>query len=405
MPRDLDFFWFLPSAGDGSYLGSDELRRPADFGYMREIASAADRLGFGGVLLPTGHGCFDGWTLASALAPLTERLKFLVALRPGIQSPALAARQAAALDQISNGRLLLNVVTGGNPTELAYDGLFLGHDERYEQTDEFLRLWRQIMRGDPIDFQGKHLSAKGGTPLVFPPVQTPYPPIYFGGSSQAGAEVAAEHADMYLTWGEPQAQVSEKFTEVRAAAAKRGRKVRFGIRLHLIVRETEKEAWAAADRLISRLTPDIIAAAQARIAKRVEQSEGQRRMVALHRGKQENLESVPISGPVSGWFEKAQRPPWLAIRQRLPRAFANIRIWASIPSLRQAIRISKRLTASPNCCSRPWVWAVTRRRLQWTGPSHAQQAKVPPQRHTVAIKCDFEKSHYRARAATISLVI
>jgi alkanesulfonate monooxygenase len=293
MARDLDFFWFLPSAGDGSYLGSDELRRPADFGYMREIASAADRLGFGGVLLPTGHGCLDGWTLASALAPLTERLKFLVALRPGIQSPALAARQAAALDQISNGRLLLNVVTGGNPTELAYDGLYLGHDERYEQTDEFLMLWRQIMRGDPIDFEGRHLSAKGGTPLVFPTVQTPYPPIYFGGSSQAGVAVAAEHADMYLTWGEPPAQVAEKFAEVRAAAAKTGRNIRFGIRLHLIVRETEKEAWAAADRLISRLTPDIIAAAQARIAKRVEQSEGQRRMVALHGGKQENLEISP----------------------------------------------------------------------------------------------------------------
>jgi alkanesulfonate monooxygenase len=289
----LDFLWFLPSAGDGSYLGSDELRRPADFGYMREIASAADRLGYGGVLLPTGHGCFDGWTLASALAPLTERLKFLVALRPGIQSPALAARQAASLDQISNGRLLLNVVTGGNPTELAYDGLFLNHDERYKQTDEFLTLWRQIMRGDPIDFNGRHLSAKGGTPLVFPPVTKPYPPIYFGGSSSAGVEVAAEHADMYLTWGEPPAQVAEKFAEVRAAAARKGRTVRFGIRLHLIVRETEQEAWAAANRLISRLTPDIIAAAQARIAKRVEQSEGQRRMVALHGGKLDKLEISP----------------------------------------------------------------------------------------------------------------
>ncbi|MEJ0044559.1 MAG: FMNH2-dependent alkanesulfonate monooxygenase [Rhizomicrobium sp.] len=293
MASKLNFFWFLPSAGDGSYLGTDELRRPPDFGYMRDIALAADRLGYGGVLLPTGHGCFDGWTLSSALAPMTERLKFLVALRPGIQTPALAARQAAALDQISNGRLLLNVVTGGNPTELAYDGLFLGHDERYEQTAEFLTLWRRIMEGAPIDFQGKHLSAKGGTPLVFPPVQKPYPPIYFGGSSPAGVAVAAEHADLYLTWGEPPAQVAEKFKEVREAAAKVGRKVRFGIRLHFVVRETEAEAWEAANRLISRLTPEIIAAAQARIAKRVEQSEGQRRMVELHGGKTDKLEISP----------------------------------------------------------------------------------------------------------------
>ena len=107
-----NFFWFLPSAGDGSYLGSNVLQRPPTFEYLRDIALAADRLGYGGVLLPTGHGCLDGWTLASALAPLTEQLRFLVALRPGIQSPALAARQAAALDLISKGRLLLNSVIG-----------------------------------------------------------------------------------------------------------------------------------------------------------------------------------------------------------------------------------------------------------------------------------------------------
>ncbi len=184
-------------------------------------------------------------------------------------------------------------MTGGNPTELAYDGLFLGHDERYEQTAEFLTLWRRIMEGAPIDFKGKHLSAKGGTPLAFPPVQTPYPPIYFGGSSPAGVAVAAEHADLYLTWGEPPAQVAEKFKEVREAAARAGRKIRFGIRLHFVVRETEAEAWEAANRLISRLTPEIIAAAQARIAKRVEQSEGQRRMVELHGGKTDKLEISP----------------------------------------------------------------------------------------------------------------
>jgi alkanesulfonate monooxygenase len=288
-----EFFWFLPSAGDGSYLGTQFLHRPVTFEYMREIALATDRLGFGGVLLPTGHACLDGWTLASALAPLTKQLRFLVALRPGIMSPALAARQTAALDIISNGRLLLNVVTGGNPTELAYDGLYLDHDERYRQTDEFLSIWRRILEGAPVDYQGRHLSATGGSPPVFSSIQKPYPPVYFGGSSQAGVEVAADHADVYLTWGEPPRQVEEKFTEVRAAAAKRGRTLRFGIRLHFIVRETDDEAWAAAKKLISHLTPETIATAQARIAKRVEQSEGQRRMVALHGGNIENLEVSP----------------------------------------------------------------------------------------------------------------
>ncbi len=291
--QPLDFMWFLPSAGDGSYLGTEFLHRPVTFDYLRDVALATDRLGFGGVLLPTGHACLDGWTLASALAPLTKSLRFLVALRPGIMSPALAARQAAALYIVSNGRLLLNVVTGGNPTELAYDGLYLDHDERYRQTDEFLSIWRRILEGQPVDYDGRHLSAKGGSPPVFSSLQKPYPPVYFGGSSRAGIEVAADHADMYLTWGEPPAQVAEKLDEVRAAAAKRGRKLRFGIRLHFIVRETEKEAWEAAERLISKLTPDTIAAAQARIAKRVEQSECQRRMVALHGGNRGNLEVSP----------------------------------------------------------------------------------------------------------------
>ena len=277
----LNLFWFLPTAGDGAYLGSKEAWRPAEFGYLREIATAADRLGFGGVLLPTGPACLDGWTLASALAPLTERLKFLVALRPGVQTPAQAARQAVALDRISKGRLLLNVVTGGSPKDLEADGLFLSHDERYEQTAEFLAIWRALVSGEQLNFKGKHLSSNNDTALPFPPVQRPHPPLYLGGSSPAGIDVAAEHVDYYLTWGEPPEQVAEKFAQVRAAAARRGRTVKFGLRIHLIVRETEAEAWAAADRLISRLTDETIAAGQARNA-RVSESEGQRRMAALH---------------------------------------------------------------------------------------------------------------------------
>jgi alkanesulfonate monooxygenase len=288
----LNMFWFLPTSGDGAYLGSKEAWRPAEFGYLREIATAADRLGFGGVLLPTGPACLDGWTVTSALAPLTERLKFLVALRPGVQTPAQAARQAVALDRISRGRLLLNVVTGGNPGDLEADGLFLSHDERYEQTFEFLAIWRALVSGERVSFKGKHLSSNNDTPLPFPPVQRPHPPLYLGGSSAAGIDVAAEHVDYYLTWGEPPEQVAEKFAQVRAAAARRGRNVKFGLRINLIVRETEAEAWVAADRLISRLTDEAIAAGQARNAK-VSESEGQRRMAALHGYRRDAL----IVGP------------------------------------------------------------------------------------------------------------
>jgi alkanesulfonate monooxygenase len=155
----LDLFWFLPTSGDGPYLGSDAGHRPAELSYLRQIAVAADRLGFGGVLLPTGNNCLDGWTVGAALAPATERLKFLLALRPGILTPALGARQAAALDRISDGRLLLNIVTGGLPKELAGDGILLDHDDRYTQTQEFLTIWRGLFDGG-IDFAGRHLVAR-----------------------------------------------------------------------------------------------------------------------------------------------------------------------------------------------------------------------------------------------------
>lgn len=260
----LDLFWFLPTGGDGPYLGSDVGHRPAEFGYLREIAVAADRLGFGGALLPTGNNCLDGWITGASLAPATERLKFLLALRPGVLTPALAARQSAALDRISNGRLLLNIVTGGLPKELAGDGILLDHDARYEQTDEFLTIWRGLFNGG-IDFAGRHLTARHARLGQFDSVQKPHPPLWFGGSSPAAIEVAARHVDTYLTWAEPPAQVAEKLATARARAAALGRRLEYGLRVHLIVRETDAEAWQAADRLISRLSDATIAAAQRRL--------------------------------------------------------------------------------------------------------------------------------------------
>ena len=176
MAKPLDLFWFLPTSGDGAYLGTEKGHRPADVGYLRDIAMAADRLGFGGILLPTGINCLDGWTLASALAPQTEKLKFLVALRPGFITPALAARQSVALDRVSNGRLLLNIVTGGQPKELAGDGLLLEHDERYVLTHEFLHIWRHLLADGAVDFTGKHLTAKNAWLGTFDALTRPYPP-------------------------------------------------------------------------------------------------------------------------------------------------------------------------------------------------------------------------------------
>lgn len=291
MPDPIRFFWFIPTHGDGSYLGSSTGERQPDFPYFRQIAQAADRLGYEGVLLPTGQNCEEGWIIATGLATATERLKFLVAVRPGVTLPSFTARQVSTLDRLSNGRLLLNVVVGGNPVELAGDGVFLPHDERYAQAGEYLTILRGLLSGETVNFEGKHYRIEAGR-LDQPPVQRPHPPLYIGGSSDAGQELAAEQVDTYLTWGEPPAQVAEKIAAVRKRAAARGRTLRFGIRLHFIVRETEAEAWAAADRLVSKVSDEQIAVAQARFLKQMD-SVGQRRMSELIQNGRGNLVVAP----------------------------------------------------------------------------------------------------------------
>ncbi|WP_434699092.1 FMNH2-dependent alkanesulfonate monooxygenase [Pseudomonas sp. D1-1] len=286
----LNIFWFLPTHGDGHYLGTAEGARAVDHGYLQQVAQAADRLGFGGVLIPTGRSCEDSWLVAASLIPVTQRLKFLVALRPGIISPTVAARQAATLDRLSGGRALFNLVTGGDPDELAGDGLFLDHEQRYQASVEFTRIWRRVLEGETVDYDGEHISVKGAK-LLYPPIQQPRPALYFGGSSEAAQDLAAEQVEMVLTWGEPPAAVAEKIAQVRAKAEKLGRTVRFGIRLHVIVRETNAEAWQAADRLISHLDDETIARAQASLARF--DSVGQQRMAALHGGRRDKLEVSP----------------------------------------------------------------------------------------------------------------
>ena len=286
----MQVLWFIPTHGDGRYLGTATGGRAVSFPYLRQIAQAVDDLGFTGALLPTGRSCEDAWIVASTLVPLTRQMRFLVAIRPGLVSVGVAARMAATFDRLSGGRLLINVVTGGDPVELAGDGLHLGHDERYELTDEFLTAWRAIASGEQTNFKGKYLDIQDGK-LLFPTVHKPHPPLWFGGSSPIAQQIAAKHVDVYLTWGEPPAQVAEKIASVRRLAEAEGRTLRFGIRLHVIVRETETEAWEAANQLIQYVDEEAIATAQKAYARM--DSEGQRRMSQLHQGSRTALEISP----------------------------------------------------------------------------------------------------------------
>ncbi|UBV44933.1 LLM class flavin-dependent oxidoreductase (plasmid) [Deinococcus taeanensis] len=281
-----NLYWFIPSGGDGRQLGQPS--RPAHFSYLTQVAQAADALGFDGALLPTGGTNEDTVILASALSSLTRQLRFLVALRPGLYSPVLAARLTASLDRISGGRINLNIVSGSG--QFDFEGLNLTQAERYALTDEWLGVFRALLRGETVTHHSDHLSLTDGRALL-PSVQRPYPPIYFGGSSDPALRVAGEHADVYLSWGERPDEVAAKFDRVHAEAARHGRTVRFGLRAHVIVRPTEDEAWAAAEQLIEDISDEQIA--QAHQAFVNSGSEGQRRQSALNGGTRASLRVGP----------------------------------------------------------------------------------------------------------------
>ena len=293
----LHFHWFLPTNGDGRNIvggghgvatGSAGAIRPATLGYLGQIARSAEQLGFEAALTPTGMWCEDAWLATGMLTEVTRRLKFLVAFRPGLTSPLLAAQMAATFQRYSEGRLLLNVVTGGESAEQRAYGDFLPKAERYRRCAEFLDIVKRLWDGETVTHDGGYLHVEGARLARRP---DPVPPLYFGGSSAEAGPVAARHSDVYLTWGEPPAAVDAKLRWMDGLAAEAGRTLRYGIRLHVITRDTSHEAWLQANRLIEGLDEAMIAEVQEGLAR--SESEGQRRMRELHAGSRGNLEISP----------------------------------------------------------------------------------------------------------------
>ncbi|MGW0158124.1 LLM class flavin-dependent oxidoreductase [Mycobacterium sp. NPDC003323] len=284
--------WFLPTYGDsrlivggghGTPAGAAGGDRDASIDYLASIVRAAERFDFTGALIPTGAWCEDAFITASLLARETTSLAFLVAFRPGLISPTLSAQMAATFARHAPGRILLNVVVGGEAHEQRAFGDHLDKDARYHRADEFLDVVRRLWAGETVTRRGSYIDVEEAA-LAVPP--NPIPPLYFGGSSQAAGPVAARHADVYLTWGEPPAAVAEKIAWIRALGDQQGRKLRFGIRLHTISRDTSDEAWAQAEKFVAALDDETVAAAQAGLSR--SQSEGQRRMLALHEASRAN---------------------------------------------------------------------------------------------------------------------
>ncbi len=259
----IEFLWRLPMHGDGRRAHDLHTRgewnrstvsRVApkidndDFGYidyLSQVARAAEISGFHGALIPIFRFTEEPWVVAAALARETRRLRLLIALQPHFIQPAYAAQMAASLQRISRGRVEWNVISGGDPVAQRGYGDFSDHDQRYLRTEEFLDVVRGVAGGSPFDFDGKHYRVEGGG-LLQPLAKEAMPRIYLAGASAASMRVAAKHADVHLTWGEPLAKQREVIELARRAFEANGveREIRFGMRIDILARETEEQAWA-----------------------------------------------------------------------------------------------------------------------------------------------------------------
>lgn len=245
--------WFVPSFPDQSRLGDASTLVPPTLEHLTRVARAAEDAGFEGMLVPTGEGCLDAWMVAATLAQVTERIRYLVAFRPGFVSPPVAARMASTLDQLSGGRLLLNVVTGGHPHELETDGdVGTDHDARYRRTDEFLEVVLRSWHERRWDHDGEFFSVRGGG-IQQKPLQQPHPRIYLGGSSEQAMQTAAKYADVYLMWGEPVDRMAERAAQAKKLAADLGRSIEVGTRFQIVCRETDDEARRDAEDIVGHI--------------------------------------------------------------------------------------------------------------------------------------------------------
>jgi alkanesulfonate monooxygenase len=312
----VEFFWRIPTRGDGRSVpmagwnrgdwpgaasqlkgarlaGRDGGASYAD--YLVQVAAAAEIAGFDGALIPSDITSDEPWLIAAAIARETRRLRLMPAFQPGFIQPAYAAKMAATLQRISNGRLEWNIITGGSaPAQLAY-GDMLPHDQRYERTGEFLDVVAGLWNGTPFDYEGKHYQIRDGG-LTAPLLNERRPGIYFSGASDAALAVAARHADHYLMWLEPLDAVRRSITRLDGLAAAHGRRPRYGIRVDLFARETEAEAWAEVRRLFDAVPAGIAAVSSHKTSSKGGDSVGANRQAALRPAEASRFEDY-IIGP------------------------------------------------------------------------------------------------------------
>jgi alkanesulfonate monooxygenase len=259
----IDIYWRIPTHGDKGALRHQLTRgdwtpthpgsiapgwrgnAPDEFSYldhMADIARAAEISGFYGALLPSFPNTEDPWVISSALARETKTLRFMIAFQPGFLNPVHAARMSASLQRASGGRVVYNIISGGGGPAQLWWGDKIDHDDRYRRTTEFLDVHKGVWKESPFRYDGAFFQVENGG-LPEPLARQAIPEIYFSGSSDAAVDAAGRHSDYYLSWLEPFDDLRAKFAQVRERAALVGREARFAVRVDVLARPTEEEAW------------------------------------------------------------------------------------------------------------------------------------------------------------------
>jgi alkanesulfonate monooxygenase len=254
--RPLEFGWYLPTSGDTTCYGDPRQFIKPSAELFDRIILTAEEAGFEYFLVPVAPACWEAWISSAMAVAKTHRIKALVAARPGYISPVQFAKMAATFDQLSGGRIAINLIAGHSDSETISEGIRLAKEDRYAMMDEDVSIMKLLWtRQGGVDFEGRFHTLRGAR--VNPhPIQKPYPRFYLGGGSQEAWEVSAKHADVHLFWGDTPQRIAETMAVIRTLAAKHGRQAQigFGMRLQILCRETEQEAWDAAHELVRGVT-------------------------------------------------------------------------------------------------------------------------------------------------------
>ena len=279
--RPLEFGWFLPTSGDTTAYNVPDATVRASPTMFERVIAAAEQAGFGYVLIPVAQSCWEAYVTGAWLAARSQSIKMLIAARPGYINPVLLAKMIATLDNLSGGRVSVNLIAGQFEAELEADGIRYAKEDRYALMDEEVSILKALWTANrPVDFAGRFYTLRQASirPRI---VQRPHPAFYLGGGSQQAAELSAKHSDVHLFWGDTPQRIAANIADIRALAAHHGREqqIGFGMRLQIVCREREQDAWDAAHTLVAQTSERD----RERLIRQVETSEANRRVQALAR--------------------------------------------------------------------------------------------------------------------------